>query len=74
MDVPDIRELPYTPWLKNEREINQGLDVCEGNLPECCVRYITSKRQQTQLPTDKGLQPSGVSLYIRDGTGSTSPY
>ena len=22
---------------KNEREINQGLDVRAGNLPECCV-------------------------------------
>ena len=37
MGVPDIRELPYKPWLKNEREINQGLDVHVGNLPECCV-------------------------------------
>ena len=54
MGVLDIRELPYTPWLKNEREINQGIDVHAGNLPECCVRCITGRRRQTRLPTDKG--------------------
>ena len=53
MGVPDICELPYTPWLKNEREINQGLDVRAGNLLECCVRYITGERRQTRLPMDK---------------------
>ena len=38
---------------KNEREINQGLNVHAGNLPECCVRCITGKRWETQLPMDK---------------------
>ena len=52
--VPDIRELQYTPWFQNEREINQGLNVCAGNLPECCVQCITGIRRQTQLPMDKG--------------------
>ena len=73
MGVPDIRELPYTP-CKNEKEINQGLDVRAGDLPECYVWCITGKRRQSRLPTDKGLQPNGVSLYILDGMGSTSPY
>ena len=72
--VPNNRELQYTPWFQNEREINQGLNVRAGNLPECCVRCITSIGRQTRLPMDKGLKPSGVSLYIRDGTGSTSSY
>ena len=58
----------------NEREINQGISVRAGNLLECCVQCITGIRRQTRLPTDKGLKPKGVSLYIRDGTGSTSPY
>ena len=72
--VPYNRELQYTPWFQNEREINQGLDLRAGNLPECCVQCITCIGQQTRLPMDKGQKPSGVSLYIRDGTGSTSPY
>ena len=32
--VPNNRELQYTPWFQNEREINQGLNVRAGNLPE----------------------------------------
>ena len=72
--VPNIRELQYTPWFQNETEIDQGLSVRAGSLPECCVRCITGIGRQTRLPMDKGLQPSGVSLYIRGGTGSTSPY
>ena len=36
--VPDIRELQYTPWFQNEREINQGLDVRAGNLLESYVQ------------------------------------
>ena len=72
--VLDIHELQYTPWFQNEIEINQGLDIRVGNLPECFVWCIMGIRQQTRLPTDKGQQPSGVSLYIRDGMGSTSLY
>ena len=64
--VPNNRELQYTPWFQDEREINQGLNVRAGNLPECCVWCITGIRRQTRLPMDKGLK--------RDGTGSTSPY
>ena len=60
--------------FNNEKEINQGLSVRAGNLPECSVRCITGIGRQTRLPMDKGLKPSGVSLYILDGTGSTSPY
>ena len=71
--VPNNRELQYTPWFQNEREINQGLDVRAGNLSECCVRCITGIGRQNRLPMDKGQKPSGVSLYIRNGTGSTSP-
>ena len=40
---------------KNEREINQGLNVRAGNLLECFVWCITGKRQQTRLPMDKGF-------------------
>ena len=40
---------------KNEREINQGLNVRAGNLPECCVWCIMGKRWQTRLPMDKGF-------------------
>ena len=39
--VPNIRELQYTPWFQNETEIDQGLSVRAGSLPECCVRCIT---------------------------------
>ena len=40
---------------KNEREINQGLNVRADNISKCCIWCITSKRQQTRLPMDKGF-------------------
>ena len=59
---------------KNEREINQGLNVRVGNLSECCVQCIMGKRRQTRLPMDKGFELVRVSLYICNDTGSTSLY
>ena len=53
--VPNIRELQYTPWFQNETEIDQGLSVRVGSLPECCVRCITVTRRQNRLPTDKSI-------------------
>ena len=52
--VPNNRELQYTPWFQNEREINQGLNVHVGYLPECCVWCIMGIGRQTRLPIDKG--------------------
>ena len=64
--VPNIRELQYTPWFQNETEIDQGLSVRAGSLPECCVRCITGIGRQTRLPMDKGLKTyRGLLLYMR---------
>ena len=64
--VPNIRELQYTPWFQNETEIDQGLSVRAGSLPECCVRCITGIGRQTRLPVDKGLKTyRGLPLYTR---------
>ena len=52
--------------FNNEEEINQGLSVRAGNLPECCVRCITGIGRQTRLPVDKGLKTQrGLPLYTR---------
>ena len=52
--------------FKNETEIDQGLSVRAGSLPECCVRCITGIGRQNRLPMDKGLKTyRGLPLYTR---------
>ena len=65
------RKTAYTPWQSYE---NQGLSVLRSIFPNAVFGALRFTRRQTRLPMDQGLEPNGVSQYIRDGTGSTSPY
>jgi len=66
-----ICKTAYTPWQSYE---NQGLSVLQSIFPNAMFGVLRLTRRQTRLPMDQGLEPNGVSQYIRDGTGSTSPY
>ena len=74
MGVPVIRELPYTPWLKMKEKSTKGLMYVQVVSPNAVFGVSRVKGGRLDFLWIKDLQPNGVSLYIRDDTGSTSPY
>ena len=59
---------------KNEREINQGINVCAVISSNAMFDVSQVKGGRLGFLWIKDLKPNGVSLYIHDGMGSTSPY